>query len=217
MAEDLRNHFADVLARTGHIFFNPVIIEDHHIISRYIEQYVANASETYLLIEPWLEHHVRHVRQRKSFNIACISKPRDDVEQLKDWFEEVKGKLWTRRYTRQREANEPGGDEDVSDGTNGSDVDVSNEGDDEESQGGIGRENAGESEGERSDTPLPRTSSAAWSVKLTPGRKELTSKQHSVWRLPPSFDLESLHGIPGHPIRISPTSLVKTSPSIPLP
>jgi tetrahydromethanopterin S-methyltransferase subunit H len=51
--EDLRNHFADVLATTGNIFFNPVIIEDHHIIPRYVEKYVANASENYLLIEPW--------------------------------------------------------------------------------------------------------------------------------------------------------------------
>ena len=65
----------------------------------------------------------------------------------------------------------------------------------------------------RSDTPLRPISSSAWSTRLTMTKRGLTSNQHSVWHLPPSFDLETLHGIPGHPIHISPASHANTLPS----
>lgn len=47
-------------------------------------------------------------------------------------------------------------------------------------------------------------------------RKGLTSRQRSVWHLPPFYDLENLHGIPGRPNITTSTSLVHTSNSTPM-
>jgi len=69
----------------------------------------------------------------------------------------------------------------------------------------------------QSDTLLHQTSSSAWSMRSTMTKKGLTSKRLSVWHLLPSFDLETLRGIPGHRIHISPISLAITLPSTPRP
>ena len=67
----------------------------------------------------------------------------------------------------------------------------------------------------QSDILLPQTSSSAWSTRSTTTRKGLTSKRLSVWHLPHSFDRETLRGIHGHLIHISPTSHANTLPSTP--
>lgn len=56
-------------------------------------------------------------------------------------------------------------------------------------------------------------SSSESSMKSQTMRKELMSKQRSVWHLPPFYDLENLHGIHGPPNSIS---LVHTTNSIPM-
>src|SRR5579859_4428106 len=66
-----------------------------------------------------------------------------------------------------------------------------------------------------SGIPLRTTSSSTWSVRSTMTKKGSTSTQLSVWHLPPSFDLETLHGICGPPTRISPILPGNTSFSIP--
>jgi Reverse transcriptase (RNA-dependent DNA polymerase) len=66
-----------------------------------------------------------------------------------------------------------------------------------------------------SGIPLRTTSSSTWSVRSTTTKKGSTSKRLSVWHLPPSFDLETLHGIHGPQARISPILPGNTSLSIP--
>ena len=58
-------------------------------------------------------------------------------------------------------------------------------------------------------------SSSESSMKSPMMRKESMSRQRSVWHLPPSYDLENLHGIHGLPNITSSISLVHTSNSIP--
>jgi len=59
-------------------------------------------------------------------------------------------------------------------------------------------------------------SSSESSMKSPTMRKELMSKQRSVWHLPPFYDLENLHGIHGLPNITNSISLVHTSDSIPI-
>ena len=61
-----------------------------------------------------------------------------------------------------------------------------------------------------------RQSSSKSSTKSPTMRKVLMSKQHSVWHLPPFYDLENLHGIHGLPNITSSISLACTSNSIPI-
>jgi hypothetical protein len=62
-----------------------------------------------------------------------------------------------------------------------------------------------------------QSSSSESSMKSQTMRKELMSKQRSVWHLPPFYDLENLHGIHHGPPNITNSiSLVHTSNSIPM-
>ena len=63
--------------------------------------------------------------------------------------------------------------------------------------------------------PSPLTSSSVCSVKLEMMKKESISRQHSVWALPPSYDLENLHGTLGPRTHITSSYPVATSPSTP--
>src|SRR5271169_7216721 len=63
------------------------------------------------------------------------------------------------------------------------------------------------------DIPSRQISSPAWSTKSTMTKKESMSKRLSVWHLPSSFDLETLHGIHGLPNHISNKSPATTLPS----
>jgi hypothetical protein len=65
------------------------------------------------------------------------------------------------------------------------------------------------------DTPSQTTSSSGWSVRSTMTKKGSTSGRLSVWHLPRSFDLETLHGIHGHQAHISRILPDSTWPSIP--
>jgi len=60
---------------------------------------------------------------------------------------------------------------------------------------------------------LPQSSSES-STKSDSTKRGLTSNQRSVWHLPPSYDLENLHGIHGRNNTIGLTSHENTSPSI---
>jgi len=59
-------------------------------------------------------------------------------------------------------------------------------------------------------------SSSESSMKSPMMRKELMSKQCSVWHLLPFYDLENLHGVHGLPNITSSISLIHTSNSIPI-
>ena len=61
--------------------------------------------------------------------------------------------------------------------------------------------------------PSLLTSSSTWSTKPGTMKKESTSKQRSVWVLPPSYDLENLRGILGPQTPIASFSPVITLPS----
>ena len=65
------------------------------------------------------------------------------------------------------------------------------------------------------DFPLQPQSSSALSTKSHSMKKVSTSKQRSVWHLPPSYDLENLRGIHGPQNIISSTSLASTLHSTP--
>jgi hypothetical protein len=62
--------------------------------------------------------------------------------------------------------------------------------------------------------PLPMTSSSVRSVRSTMTKKGSTSNRLSVWHLPPSFDLETLHGKRGPPSHTSCILPENTSSSI---
>ena len=65
-----------------------------------------------------------------------------------------------------------------------------------------------------SGSPLPLRSSFELSMASGATRRVSTSKRRSVWHLPPSYDLENLHGIlPGPTNTISTSSLVNMSSS----
>ena len=64
--------------------------------------------------------------------------------------------------------------------------------------------------------PSLPTSFSTWSTKSGTTKKESMSKQPSVWVLPPSYDLENLHGILGPQTPIASFSPAITLPSIPL-
>ena len=61
--------------------------------------------------------------------------------------------------------------------------------------------------------PLMQTSSHVWSMRSTMTKKASMSKRLTVWALPPSYDLENLHGIHGPLTPIAPSSHGATSPS----
>ena len=60
------------------------------------------------------------------------------------------------------------------------------------------------------------TFSSKWSMNSGTMKKESMSKRLSAWGLPPSYDLENLHGIFGPQIRITPSSPVIMSHFTPL-
>jgi hypothetical protein len=62
-----------------------------------------------------------------------------------------------------------------------------------------------------SATLLRPTSSSKWFVRSRTQKKESTSRQHSVWDLPPSYDLENLRGILGPQYHIASSSPGSTS------
>jgi hypothetical protein len=64
-----------------------------------------------------------------------------------------------------------------------------------------------------SDTQLPPTFSPEWLQKSMTTRRDSTSKQHSALDLPPFYDQENLHGLPGHRHRIVSIFPANTSPS----
>lgn len=65
------------------------------------------------------------------------------------------------------------------------------------------------------DIPSPLTSSSTWSTKSGMMKKASTLKQPSAWVLPPSYDLENLHGTRGPQIHIASSSPAATSLSTP--
>jgi hypothetical protein len=71
-----------------------------------------------------------------------------------------------------------------------------------------------ETESKHHVTLSPQICSSSWSTKLGTTKKGLMSKRHSVWHLPPSYDLENLRGVSGPLNPTIPSSPAITSSSI---
>jgi hypothetical protein len=79
----LRSHVPEIIATLGNIWVNPLVIENRHVIPRYVERHQSiNASEFFLRMEPWLTRHARQVDEssHKTFRICCVSESLEDME-----------------------------------------------------------------------------------------------------------------------------------------